>query len=294
MAVGSLPLHINLYAMMISHRAHGPFRGAVLAVAVVVGEASPQTPTSPATFAYTASQIDCSSFAEHSRARLDGQTGTRLRRETLTRDGSWHLRARPARRGIRVEAWYDSLALTRESAEGTLTPDTDGLLGGRYRGTLTPRGAYTAEARPFIPDEVAEVAELSAAMDDLLPPLPPAALAIGQQWTDSGGLELRRLPDSTAGRRLIRRLALRARTETSRATVRGDTLTLPARQTSVEEGQVDWSPTEGLLRRERHIVVETSVPAGGPLRQPLRSRLEQEITLVRTGGGCGGEVRSER
>lgn len=197
------------------------------------------------------------------------------------------MRARPTRRAIQIEAWYDSLALTRESAEGTLTPDTDGLLGGRYRGALTPRGTYTVQARPFIPDEVAEVAELSAAMDDLLPPLPPAALAVGQQWTDSGGLELRRLPDSTAGRRMIRRLALRARSETRRATVRGDTLTLPARQTTVEEGQVDWSPTEGLLRRERHIVVETSIPAGGPLRQPLRSRLEQEITLVRTGGGCG-------
>lgn len=237
-------------------------------------------------FRYTASQLDCAGFAEHSRSRLDGQTGTRLRRETLTRDGLWRLRARPAGRMVELEAWYDSLSLTRESAEGTLTPDTDGLLGGRYRGKLTATGHYTAEARPFIPDEVAEVAELSGAMEDLLPPLPPVALAVGQRWSDSSGLELERLPDSTAGRRVIGRLALKARSERSQATVRGDTITLPARQTTTEDGQVDWDAVEGLVRRDRHIVVETTVPAGGPLRQPLRSRLEQEVALVRGRGGC--------
>jgi hypothetical protein len=44
---------------------------------------------------------------------------------------------------------------------------------------------------------------------------------------------------------------------------------------------VDWDPAGGLLRRTRHIVVETSVPAGGPLRAPLRSRLEQDVVLER-------------
>jgi len=251
--------------------------------------AAAQGGTSADTFRYTAPQLDCSAFEESSRARLDGQTGTRLRRETLTREGVWRLRARPAAAVIRIEAWYDSLALKRESAEGTLTPDTDGLLGGRYRGTLTPAGSYTAQTRPFVPDEVAEVAELSRAIDDLLPPLPPVALAVGQRWTDSSGLELHRLPDSTAGNRMIRRLALHARAETSRAAVRGDTTTLPARQTTEEDGRVAWDPAEGLLRRDRHIVVETSVPAGGLLRQPLRSRLEQQVSLRRARGGCGGE-----
>jgi len=32
--------------------------------------------------------------------------------------------------------------------------------------------------------------------------------------------------------------------------------------------------------------VQTSVPAGGPVRQALRSRLEQEVILSRAGGGC--------
>jgi hypothetical protein len=240
----------------------------------------------PGSFRYTPAQLECASFQERSRGRLEARTGTRQRRETLTRDAVWRVRARASGSAIAVEAWYDSLALSRESPEGTLRPDTDGLLGGRFRGTLTPAGGYTALARPFVPDEVAEVAELGGAMEDLLPPLPPVPLAVGGRWTDSAGLELRRLADSVAGRRVIHRLALRSRVETDHATVRGDTTRIAARQVTVEDGRVDWSPVLGLLRRVRHIEVETSLPAGGPVRQPLRSRLEQDVSLVRLRGRC--------
>jgi hypothetical protein len=212
---------------------------------------------------------------------LEAEIGLRRRRETLARDGLWRVRGLPAPAGTTIEAWYDSLALSRTSPEGTLKPDTDGLLGGRYRGTLSPAGSYASDARPFVPDEVAEVADLGAAMGDLLPPLPPAALAVGERWGDSAGLELRRLPDSVAGGRTVQRLALRSRTANDRATVRGDTTAIAARQVTVEDGEVAWDPTAGLLRRTRHIVVETSVPAGGPLRAPLRSRLEQDVVLER-------------
>ena len=212
---------------------------------------------------------------------LEAETGLRRRRETLSRDGLWQVRGRPAPAGIAIEAWYDSLALSRQSPEGTLAPDTEGLLGGRYRGTLAPSGRYVVAARPFVPDEVGEVSDLGAAMEELLPPLPPSALAVGERWSDTAGLELRRLPDSAAGARTVRRLALRSRAETDRATVRGDTTAIAARQVTVEEGQVDWDEVEGFLRRTRHIVVETSVPVGGPVRAPLRSRLEQDVVVER-------------
>ena len=261
--------------------------------APAVGAASVQQPDPPpAEFRYTPAQLDCATFQEQSHGQLDAQTGSRQRRETLFRDGLLRVRARPAGQEIALEAWYDSLALLRRSPEVELVPDTDGLLGGRYRGTLTPSGRYSSEARPFVPDEVAEVAELGGAMDDLLPPLPPVALAVGQRWTDGSGLELRRLPDSVAGRQVVRRLALRARAESDEATIRGDTTSLAAREVTVEEGQVDWDPGLGLLRRVRRLVVETSVPARGPLKLPLRSRLEQEVSLVRLGGG-GCEQRPE-
>jgi hypothetical protein len=255
--------------------------------------AAAQAPAAPpAEFRYTPDQLRCVSLHERSRAVLEAETGLRRRRETLTRDGLWRLRGLPAPAGISIEAWYDSLAVSRTSPEGVLAPDTDGLLGGRYRGTLSPAGHYTSAARPFVPDDVAEVSDLGAALDDLLPPLPPLALPVGKVWRDGVGLELTRLPDSLAGGRPVRRLALRSRSEAGRATVRGDTTAIAARQVTVEEGQVDWDPVAGLLRRTRHIVVETSVPAGGPLRAPLRSRLEQDVVLERVLTGSHPE-RSE-
>ncbi len=257
--------------------------GLVSAAEVAVG----QTPDAARfAFRYSPSQLACATFREQSSATLDAQTGTRQRRETLRREGVLAVRARPAATGLALEAWYDSLSLSRASPEATLVPDTDGLVGGRYRGTLTPSGRYVASVRPFVPDEVAEVAELGGAMNDLLPPLPPVALAVGQRWTDGQGLELRRLADSAAGRRTVRRLALRARTATDRATIRGDTTRVAARQITVEEGEVAWDDRLGLQQRVRRIVVETSVPAGGPLRQPLRSRLEQQGSLVRLPARC--------
>jgi hypothetical protein len=243
--------------------------------------AAGQTPAPSTPFRYTAGQLSCAAFHESSHGRLDTQTGSRIRRETVARDGLLRVRARPAGAAIAVEAWYDSLALSRQSPETTLDPDTDGLLGGRFRGRLSPTGRYTATSRPFVPDEVAEVADMGGALDDLLPPLPTGALAVGDRWSDSAGLELRRLPDSLAGRRVVQRLALRSRIEARKATVRGDTASIAARQVTVEEGQVNWDLRAGLLRRTRHIVVETSVPAGGPVVRPVRSRLEQDVRLER-------------
>lgn len=262
--------------------------GPGLLVALVGGAAAPSA--DPATFAfrYAAAGLECATYSERSNATLEAQTGGRQRRETLTRAGRLRLRARAAGGRIALEAWYDSLALSRTSPEATLAPDTDGLLGGRYRGTLSPVGQYRSVARPFVPDEVAEVADLGAALDELLPLLPPVALAVGQRWA-AGGLSLTRLPDSAVGARVLRRLALRHRTESDRATLRGDTTRLAARQVTVEEGRIDWDAVLGLVRHTRRLVVETTVPAGGPLRLPLRSRLEQEVTLTRIGeSACEG------
>ena len=251
--------------------------------------AAGQAASSSVTLRYTAAQLACATFHETSRGRLDTQTGARLRHETLTRDGVLQLRARPAGAGLALEAWYDSLALSRESPETRISPDTDGLLGGRYRGRLGATGGYVAEARPFVPDEVAEVADMGGALDDLLPALPEGALAVGDRWSNGSGLELSRLPDSVAGRRVVQRIELHARTEVAQATVRGDTGSIAARQVTVEDGRIDWDPWVGLLRRVRHLVVETSVPASRRVPQPVRSRLEQDVRLdrlARPQAGC--------
>jgi hypothetical protein len=169
----------------------------------------------------------------------------------------------------------------RRSAEATLRPDTDGLLGGRYRGSLSPDGTYSRKAVPFIPDEVAEVAGMATALDDLFPPLPPHPLHSGEVWTDSAGVTIRRLADSALSGVLLHRFELQVRRETRRTGGERDTLPLELRQSSEERGTFVWHPTLGLLHRERLIVVQTSVPAGKAVRQAIRSRVEQRISLTR-------------
>jgi hypothetical protein len=251
------------------------------AVAALPGLSGAHSAHPPAEFRYTATQLQCARFEEISRGRVVVESAGRRRQETVGRFGRWSFRARDTAAGIALEAWYDSLSVWREGPSGKNIPDTDGLLGGRYRGVLTSAGHYSALARPFIPDEVAEVAELGGALEDLLPPLPTGPLEVGQRWGDSTGLELRRLPDSGATGGVVHRLRLRDRTEAQLAAVRGDTLSLPAHQVTMEEGQLDWTPRIGLVRWARHIVVESTIPAGGPIPQAVRSRLEQDVTLSR-------------
>jgi hypothetical protein len=249
--------------------------------AALPGVSGAQSAHPPAEFRYIAAQLQCSRFEELSRGRLLVESAGRRRQETVGRSGRWSLRAHDTTAGIALEAWYDSLSVWREGPSGKSAPDTDGLLGGRYRGVLTPAGRYSTVTQPFIPDEVAEVVELGGALEDLLPPLPTARLEVGQRWGDSSGLELKRLPDSGAAGRPVHRLRLRSRTEARTAPVRGDTLSVPAHQVTVEEGQLDWNARVGLVRWVRHIVVESTIPAGGPIPQAVRSSLEQDVTLSR-------------
>jgi len=235
---------------------------------------------------YAAPQLQCASFHESSRSDLETYVAGRTRRETLGFDGEWRFRATPAPGdSVRLEAWFDTLAVWRRSPEDSLEPDTDPLVGGRYRGVLSPDGRYRAEARPFIPDELAEVADLSRELDDLLPRLPLDGLAVGATWSDGVGLEIRRLADSTGADSILRfRSSLRR--ENREGVLRGDSLPLRLRQTTQEDGSFAWDARSGLLRRERHITVETYVPAEPRVRRPVRSKVEQQVTLERLSGGC--------
>jgi hypothetical protein len=239
---------------------------------------------------YDLPQLSCARFEQTVRSDIETSLAGRQRREEAAMDGRLLLRAVSGGRDtLRIEAWFDSLTVWRRSAEGTLQPETDGIIGGRYRGVLAPRGRYRAEARPFVPDAVAEVADVSGVLDDLLPRLPPIPLAVGQVWSDSAGFEIRRLADSAnaAGTALLR-FRLTDRRELQEATVKGDSLPIPVRQLTRETGTFVWHPADGLTRRDRQVTVETFVPARGRVRQPVRSRLEQHIVLQRLSadGAC--------
>jgi hypothetical protein len=211
-------------------------------------------------------------------------TGRASGEGTAERTAVWQLRARDSAGAVAVEGWYDSLAIRRHTPAGDLVPDTDGLIGGRYRGRLDPAGHYEPSARPFVPDEVAEVADLSSALDDLLPPLPPLPLAPGKTW-QAPGIAITRLADSVSRGRALLRYAVAVRHRSSEATPRGDTVPVALTQTMSEQGTFVWDHALGPVARRREIEVETSIPAGGRIRAPVRSRVVQHITLTRLGPG---------
>jgi hypothetical protein len=235
--------------------------------------------------AYTASQLQCARFQETSQSTIQTQTAGRTRRQTSERRGLWQFRAAPSTSAISLEAWLDSLTITRHSPEATISPDTEGLLGGRYRGALSATGAYTSKARPFVPDEVAEMADMATALDDFFSPVPPGPLQVGKSWTDSSGLTIRRLSDSSLSGLPLFRFELERRGEVRVVARRGDTLSVPRRQTTEEHGSFIWHPTLGLVRRDRKIVVQTAVPMSRTVRQPVRSRVEQRIVVARNLSG---------
>jgi hypothetical protein len=242
-----------------------------------------QSPIAAQAPKYSASQLQCARFLESSRSEVQTEMARGGVDATLERDGVWSFRARDTTGGVSIEAWYDSLELRRRSAGQELTADTDGLIGGRYRGLLGPDGEYIEHARPFVPDEVAELADLSAAAQDLLPPLPRRALVPGESWSDSI-LTITRLPDTAVAGGRLAHFRLQSRAE-SRATVpRGDTVPIPVRQTVEEQGDIYWSSGSGLVRRLRDITIEATVPSGGRVRQPVRSRVQQRVEITRLPG----------
>jgi hypothetical protein len=89
------------------------------------------------------------------------------------------------------------------------------------------------------------------------------------------------MPDSALSGVLLYRFELETRREARSAALEGDTLSLALRQVSQERGTFVWHPLLGLVRRERRIVVETTVPASRSVRQPVRSKIEQHITILR-------------
>jgi hypothetical protein len=229
---------------------------------------------------YSATQLNCARFLENAESDILAQSGRRGREQTSGRRGVWQFRASSSNEDLALEGWLDSLVVWRRSAETTISPDTDGLLGGRYRGTLSQEGIYFSRSRPFVPDEVREVAGMGTALDDFFPPLPRRSLRPGQAWS-SPGMIIRRLPDSAMSGVPLYRFQLETRRTAAKATPEGDTLPLKLRQVSQERGTFVWHPWLGLVRRERRILVETNIPAGRSVRQPVRSKIAQRITVVR-------------
>lgn len=229
---------------------------------------------------YQAEPLSCAAFKESVRTVLRGESGTASVRNGAGRDGVLLVTARDSSGALALDAWYDSLVVWRETEAGREMPDLDGFLGGRYRGLLAADGRYEAIRLPFVPNEVADIADLAPVLDDFFPRLPGRELAVGAQWTDSG-FTIRRDRDHRAGGEARHRYAW---TSTSRYGDRypaADTLEVTIDQVVREEGQLLWSPRFGPLTWSRTIAITARIPATGGVKRSLRSTIEQRIEVVR-------------
>jgi hypothetical protein len=256
-------------------------RFAALFLAALAGSRALAAQADPATLRYAVPQLACAQFLETSLTTIVTRTGRQSREQTVERKGVWQFRAEPTNTGVGLTGWLDTLVLLRRSPETTIRPDTDGLIGGRYRGVLGPEGKFVSRTQPFVPAEVAEVSDMAKALEDFFPQLPPAPLHPGQVWADTSGLRIQRLADSALSGVPLYRYALEVTRKTRSVPVKYDTVPLTLEQISRERGTFVWHPTLGLLRRERTIVVETSVPASRSVPEPVRARVEQRIRVHR-------------
>jgi hypothetical protein len=230
---------------------------------------------------YAAAQLDSARFHQVIRTSIRTQTGGKTSLEQAGRDGLLEFRATAGDTAIGLVAWFDSLALWREAGAERYAPDTDGLIGGRYRGALTPLGRYTPEDAPFIPGPLAELAELEGVVGDLFPPLPGADLVPGATAHLAGGWTITRRPDSVETGMHLLRYRLDGIRHRKQSGLINDSVRVEASADETERGAVTWSPGLGLLRWERRIQIEVNLPAQGAVTRAVRTALEQYVIVER-------------
>ena len=236
--------------------------------------------------AYHPLQLDCATYRQEVRTGIRLEGGRQRSREATGRAGTLIVRANARDTLLVLEAWFDSLAVWREGGGERLEPETDGVIGGRFRGTLTPHGEFVETDRPYVPDDIAQVADVGDALSELFPPLSPISLAPGAAWRDDSGAVISRSPDGRNEGRPVERYRLIRRTSRVESRLLPDSTEVRASRRESEAGIYEWSEELGLVRWEREITVEVDVPAGGLVKQAFRTRIEQLVTIQRRDRSC--------
>jgi len=218
---------------------------------------------------YTEQQLACAAFREEVRSDIRNESGTIFRDERAGRDGVLLVQAARGDSSLALTAWYDSLLVYREGPEGRTAPDAEGLLGGQWRGTLTSGGRYRGDEFPFIPDDVAEIADLRGLMGDFFP--------VVEEYPGRE-VSFRRIREETSG---LERYAwtIKFRADTSGAV--DDTLVVPMGRQFQESGTMTWDRLRGPIRWERTITVTGRIEAKGPIRRGMRSTVIQRVRVER-------------
>ncbi len=252
--------------------------GRQTACLIVVGLGFPAQSAPPR---YAPEMLRCAGFREAVRSDIRNESGRILREERAGRDGLLLVQAVRNDSGIALTAWYDSLQVWREGPEGRDSPDTEGLLGGRWRGRLTSLGRFTAEQIPFIPDEVAEIADLRGVLGDFFPLLAGGGLRVGGSEALPDGRTIRRIGDLAGGEGPVERYtwSLAARSDTIGSM--NDTLAVPMQREVRESGMLAWDRRRGPLRWERTVTVGGRIKPKGAIKRGIRSTLIQRIRVTR-------------
>lgn len=231
---------------------------------------------------YDAAQLNGARFHQRIRSDIRTQTGGKTSQEQAGRDAVLEFTATTADSSVALVAWFDSLEIWRVAGGVRYAPDTDGLIGGRYRGALTSLGRYTSGDIPFIPDPLAELAELAGVIGDLFPPLPAEPLVAGAAAHITGGWTITRQKDSITPDGPLQRYRLDGERQHKQTGVINDSLKVEAGTVESEKGTVLWSPGRGLLRWERRISMDVNLPAQGVVTRAVRTAVEQVVVVERT------------
>jgi hypothetical protein len=170
----------------------------------------------------------------------------------------------------------------REGPEGRTAPDAEGILGGRYRGTLDPGGDYLARTAPFVPAALRDVFDFSRIPLHFFPPVPPAPLGPGREWSDGAGLTIWRLTDSAVSGGSLSRYRWTRRDAWEEGVAVGDS-TLFVHRSEVEDGSLQWRSGEGPLGWTSAVVAGVEFPGGAG-----RTEVTQQVSVRRIAGACPG------
>ena len=239
----------------------------------------------PAPLAYRLPELVCERFSVSVHTSIQSTLGRQGRAEQVRWLGTLVVTATDSSGVMAVEAWFDSLTAVRHTPEATLRPDPDGLIGGRFAGTLTPAGRYSARLQPFIPRGLAEVFDFRHVLEMLWPPLPPGPLAVGESWEGDEPWAVHRLSDSTVAAGVLERYALTFAPRSS-PTVLPDSLV--AETTDTEDGVFTWQRDGGLWSWIRSIDSEVTVARDA--RESLSTRAHQRVEIQRI-DGCKNSAR---
>jgi len=218
---------------------------------------------------YNTTSLAGTSFIEQVTSTVVSRSGGSERKRAISRTARFGVGVS----GDTIVVSGDSLALSESVGGVDRTLDASGFLGGRWRLFLSNGGLPRIHHRPFVPDDLTEVSDVAAAMDDFFPRTPPV-LAVNTSATDTANIRWDRLADSAGSQRY--RWNLTRQYEGVRTVA--DTVPLQVHEVTRESGTLAWNPAGAPLTWSRTIHSEVTSAIRG---RTVQAVVDQRIVVQR-------------